>query len=163
MKKTLFILQSISAVLSTFFLFCAGKMFAEDYALSQDNVFIDLIVVLSIIGVVFVFLSLWLHFIRQKKYGVIYKNPLISGICFLALMLLPIIWIVWIIGGLFFDQLSRCIPLVYGQDELDTLSYHLIAAGIMLFIQLIYYLTFYFTEKYLSRSVSRLTIKSQDQ
>ena len=153
MKKTLFfILQSISAALATFFLFCAGKMFAEDYALSQDNVFIDLIVVLSIIGVVFVFLSLWLHFIRQKKYGVIYKKPLVPGICFLVLMLFPIRWIVWIVGGLFFDQLSRYIPLVYDQDELNTLSYHLIAAGIILFIQLVYFLIFYFTEK---KNVSR--------
>lgn len=153
MKKTLFfILQSISAALATFFLFCAGKMFAEEYVLSRNNIFLELIVILCIIGLFTIIISLLLHFIRQKKYGAIYKKPLVPGICFLVLMLFPIRWIVWIVGGLFFDQLSRCIPLVYDQDELNTLSYHLIAAGIILFIQLVYFLIFYFTEK---KNVSR--------
>lgn len=151
MKIALFILQSISVAIATFFLYVAGKMFAVEYALSQDNIFVDLIIVLGVIGIIFVLLSLLLHCIRQKKFGFIYKNPLIPSICFLVLMLLPIIWITWIIGGLFFDQLLGCIPYVDGRDALDTLPYHLIAAGIILFIQLVYFLTFYFTEKSLSR------------
>ena len=64
-------------------------------------------------------------------------------------------WFVWILGGLFFEQLARYLPLVYTINELDTLLYHTIAAGILLYIQLGYCILFYLTEKNLVKDCDK--------
>ena len=94
MKRFLFVLQSVFSLLAFLFLYCTGRIFAEEYTLCQDPLFIAQIVVFSIAWVLSVSISLAMLFIRQKKYGAICSKPIIPSLLFFVPILLPL-------GGLF--------------------------------------------------------------
>lgn len=102
---------------------------------------------MSIVGSVAILGSIALHFIRLKKYGFLSKKPMLSGILFLLMMLVPVAWFGWILRGVFWEPLMDCFPMVVLDTDLMYLAEQSIAAGILLIIQVGYFLLYYFTEK----------------
>lgn len=148
MKKVLFIFQSLLAAFAYFCFWITGNFYANEFQWSDHDVsFLKIIVKIGIVGAVAILGSIALHFIRLKKYGFLSKRPMLSGILFLLMMLVPVAWFGWILRGVFWEPLMNCFPMAVDTSELEHLAEHSIAAGILLIIQVGYFLLYYFTEK----------------
>ena len=156
MKKLLFIIQSVLVYVSYFFFFAAGVIYSIEYSQLNDPVDIRFIIQGCVAACVFFFGSVALHFIRLNKYGPVSLKPFLSGIHFMIAMLLPLGWLVWIARGYMIIREPRCAPTAYSPSDYAHLSYHLLAAAVLLLIQFVYWIVYYLTERFhVSRGLSR--------